>query len=202
MSDKPYEIIHGSMFPELEQEFRDLDGKYVVLIKDKSMLLQAQPKGWGKFFPPAILSASFVTIALLSTLVVMQLIETEHAVPPSPEISTVAQSEVDVLKDQIAKVVSVTKFLVTQSKVMQNVVAASPEAKSEKVFKPQLVGRFTADKVRIRRSPSAEADVIATVAKDSQIAVQECSSGWCSVFAPNGEAGWVAAEFLQVTYVS
>ena len=69
--------------------------------------------------------------------------------------------------------------------------AASPASAAGKT------GVITGSEVNFRSAPSTDAGILASLAKDTQIAISSVDNGWCKASC-NGQEGYVSAEYVAV----
>lgn len=56
--------------------------------------------------------------------------------------------------------------------------------------------RYTTTNLNLRTGPGAQTTKVATLAKDTRVRLQFCSSGWCKVNAAQG-VGYVSQKYLR-----
>jgi uncharacterized protein YgiM (DUF1202 family) len=72
------------------------------------------------------------------------------------------------------------------------------EAAPERPPTPIGTLRVTASKLNVRRAPSADAAVVASVKKGERLGlVDRGTQGWFRVLLTSGESGWIAAQYAR-----
>lgn len=74
---------------------------------------------------------------------------------------------------------------------------ASPSAFVEKAAVIRGIRYVTAERLNLRAGPSPRASVLAGLARQTRLEIRDATGGWLQVSTPDGQTGWVYAEFTS-----